>query len=1067
MFGRWTQFGMAAAGVAAAAAVATAADGPVAVAARDTANGARVELTWPNGQTPPGLTARVAGGVLLIEAESALAVEPAAIARQAPKSFALARRDGGGRALRISLRRDGTASVARSPQGHVVTFAASATPAAAETVAPSSSQPRSAVASLTIGERPDFTRLAFLFPGGATVTPIQTGDRLDLRFSRAAEIDIARLNVSPPKLVRGARIISRPGERLAISLTLEAAVKQRHFVDGSRVIVDLTPAPVAAKPQAASVTPAPPRPGGTGRITFAEDPTATTFGFQFAAPVRAAAFRRGDAIYVLFDAASAPDVRSVARVGRRHTDVTAVTGDGVAGVRIGAPPETLVSARADGAAWRITLAQRVEPGPAATTERETAPGQSGKLVVKFGRDGVVRWIEDPSVGDRIAVALVPGSTLGVNTRRATLEAAILPAAHGAAAEVRADGVGAAFENGAFVVSRGGGLIASTAQQTPDADAVAIADAAAESEAAAGDMLLALNDWSKTKETRVVDAIEELERRAAKEGTEPGAPSFARMALAKFLLAHELAPEALGALRVASVNQPQLEVDPQFRLMRAAAAAMMGRFRDAQADLAASGLQNDPGAALWRGYVAAQNQNWPDARRALEAGRSALGQQPRGWRVRFNLALAEAALSTGDLAAAEAAIAAARGSAASPDLTAQVQLMQARLAKARGDLKGALAMFEQIAKARDEASAVRASLEIVRIRRELQEMTAQEAVDALEALRFRWRGDGIELETIQALGHTYSEMNRWREGLSAMRVASMRFGSHPTARRMRVDMGALFERLFLDGEADKLEPIQALGLFYEFRDLAPFGPDGDRMIRLLAARLIAVDLLDKAAELMKHQVENRLEGLGQAQIAVDLAAIYMQDGKYAEALDAINTTRQPRLPPDLIAERRIMEANALLKLGRFDHAVEIVEKDRSPDGQRIRAEAAWRQKEWSQASAMLAPLLPSGAAALTPDERRLVLRAAMAAVYADDTRSLAALERRFGARMQGTPEADAFEVIASDPAPGDSKLADAARMIARTDLMDRFMAGVRARLSEGGAAPATAAAVPAPPTPPRA
>ena len=38
------------------------------------------------------------------------------------------------------------------------------------------------------------------------------------------------------------------------------------------------------------------------------------------------------------------------------------------------------------------------------------------------------------------------------------------------------------------------------------------------------------------------------------------------------------------------------------------------------------------------------------------------------------------------------------------------------------------------------------------------------------------------------------------------------------------------------------------MFYEFRELTPIGRRGDEMIRRLADRLVAVDLLDQAGEL---------------------------------------------------------------------------------------------------------------------------------------------------------------------------------------------------------------------------
>ena len=42
-------------------------------------------------------------------------------------------------------------------------------------------------------------------------------------------------------------------------------------------------------------------------------------------------------------------------------------------------------------------------------------------------------------------------------------------------------------------------------------------------------------------------------------------------------------------------------------------------------------------------------------------------------------------------------------------------------------------------------------------------------------------------------------------------------------------------------------------------MTPIGRQGDEMVRLLAKRLVEVDLLDQATELLRHQVDNRLKG----------------------------------------------------------------------------------------------------------------------------------------------------------------------------------------------------------------
>jgi hypothetical protein len=919
--------------------------------------------------------------------------------------------------------------------------------------------------------RQDYTRLAFRFAGATTVTPIQQGNRLDLRFSRAADIDIAELRATPPRFVREVRRISAAGAPVRLQLTLEAGVRQRHFVDGDRVVVDLLPPTenieqTVAENGERTNAPAPARPpvNGAGRVQLVEGANDTRVTVTWPQAARAAAFRRGEAIWVVFDASGRMDLTGVARVGRRHQDVQVVQGQGIIGLRIPASADIQVSASAEDNSWTFTLAARATvPTPAQLTREVNAEGQ-GRMMVAFGREGVIRWINDPEIGDRIAVAMLGGPARGVVTRRATMEAAILPAAHGAVVEPRADDVAATFEGGTLTVSRGAGLIAAAPAQSQlaaDVSAAMMQDdlGGAPMHAEAANNLV-----------QVRQRIDQLTRAAAEEGVAEGAPVEARMALARYLLENEFAAEALGALRIVAINQGELvEIDPEYRLLRGAANVMMGRVHAARPDLTASALLNNPSAALWRGYAAAQEQNWADARRELERGAGALEEHPPAWRARFQVVLAEAAFQLNDYAAAEAAARAAVAEAPDQALRLQGRLIEARVVAARGDTARALTMMDELARTPDEETAVRAQVEAIRRRRTTGVMRAIDSVEPLEALRFRWRGNSTELMIVGMLGETYSELGRWREALATMRIAADRFSTEPSARQLRADMSTLFERLFLDGEADQLEPIQALGLFYEFSDLTPVGPNGDRIVRLLAGRLVHVDLLEQAAQLLQHQVDERLQGVGKAQVAADLAAIYLMDHKPDRALVALASSRQPNVPQTLQADRRILEARALLDMGRLDAASEMVERDRSEDAQRVRAEAAWRARDWERAAVELRTLLAARNRSQPLDEhaRQVVLRTGVALTLAGDDAGVRALYRDYAGDMTNTPQADAFEVVAAGITADGAAIRDVARAVARTDLLGRFIDRMRTRMTEQAARTAAnnAAAPQAPATPP--
>lgn len=1037
----------------------------------ETENGARIEARWADGRDgdPPPVEASVDAGVLRLRFAEAVEVDASELAAQAPRVVSFAQADDDGRGVSVALRRDLAAHVGVSGRARIVQLATpgepvALAPAAGEADAPPPPPaPPENQATVSAGVRDNFTRLTFRFPQPTTVQPRQTGERLELNFSRAADLDLAELRAAPPRFLRNAQITSRPGQPLRIALTVDPGVRQRHFVDGNYAVVDLLPPenpPEQPVPVADADTPPPPEnytpPRAPSAVRVTEDTNATRIVVEFPSPARAAAFRRGGAIWILFEAGGRIDLTGVARAGRRHTDMIPVSSGGMIGLRIPAPPDVLVSARADGNAWTFTLSPRAEAAAnAVDVRRDVSLANMGRIIADFRRDGSVKWIEDPEVGDRIAVALLTGPARGVAQRRATLEAALLPSAQGAVIEPRADGVTVAFERGALIVTRGNGLLTSEGQ---------VAGAADSSQDIAE---LGMEDGGAAPSANVRVRLDELTRAAAAEGVEIGAPVEARLELARFLVRNELAAEALGALRIAAINQPDIEIDPEFRLLRAAANIMMGRSADARADLSASSLADDPAAALWRGYAAFLEENWEEARAQLEQGRVALESFQPEWRARLELARAEAALQSGDLVSAEEAARAAQGQAASSAARLRASLILARAAAARGDSEGALAMFTELTRARDEEVAVRAGLEAVRLHRAAGGVESQEAADLLEAMRFRWRGDALEIDVIATLGEVYMELGRWREALEVMQVAADRYPGAPAARRLRADMVSAFERLFLDGEADRLEPIQALGLFYQFVDLTPVGPNGDRMVRLLAGRLVNVDLLEQACQLLQHQVDERLEGVARAQIAADLAAIYLMDRKPEQAFQAIAGTRVPNIPAALVAERRILEARALLDLGRLDHAVELVERVEGAEGQRVRAEAAWRARDWERASAELNRLLAmrGRATPLTAEDRHVVLRAAIAMTMAGQDDRVRALYREYAGDMAGTDEADPFEIVAAGIDAEGVAVRDLARAVSRTDLLDRYLQRIRTRLTDGAAGATSPSPPPAPPRPP--
>jgi tetratricopeptide (TPR) repeat protein len=430
----------------------------------------------------------------------------------------------------------------------------------------------------------------------------------------------------------------------------------------------------------------------------------------------------------------------------------------------------------------------------------------------------------------------------------------------------------------------------------------------------------------------------------------------------------------------------------------------------------------------------------------------------------------AALETGDLNAARALLAYSfsQEAPAADQLTAR--LVQARLFEIDGQSDRALAVYKAIARAPLDGIATPAKLGVIKIEMAKGTMTADVAAGQLEQLKWRWRGDATELAVIRTLGELYLSQGRYREAMDTLKRAGNRLANLPGAAELQLDLSNAFKALFLDGAADGLQPVQALALFYDFRDLTPVGADGDEMVRRLARRLVDVDLLDQAAELLRYQVDNRLEGVAKAQVATTLATVLLMDRQPEPALQAIWNSRTTLLPSALNAERRALEARALMELGRYDHALEVLGDDRSAEAQGVRADIFWKQENWAGAAALYEARLGERhidtARPLTPDEESRVIRAGVGYSLGRDSVALARLSRNYAPFVANARSQAAMRIALDglDGMDGVVRAQDFAGLTASADTFTGWVAQMKQQLRErtgagqatGGSRPATPA-----------
>jgi tetratricopeptide (TPR) repeat protein len=767
--------------------------------------------------------------------------------------------------------------------------------------------------------------------------------------------------------------------------------------------------------------------------------------FPFPSRVSSAAFKRDDVLWVLFDSALPLDTSAVATALGPLARSLGVqpSGQGQA-LRIELGQPLLTTLGADGNSWILSVGELVlEPArPLQMTRNVRKSGQS-QLIVDLADAGALHELDDPRVGDKIFAVTAFGPPRGLIKTYSFTELDSLPAAHGLAVVPRVDDLKVQIEFEKVVISRERGLTLSTGALDPARLTVPRKDLKARRQEGGADSFAARDPAEFTGKVREI--TEAITRADA------GQKNAARFQLAELYIAHRLAPEALGVLRLVANDEPGVERDPGFIILNAAAQAMLGRNEEARRALARAEVEDNPEAALWRTVAANGAARFDEAREAAVKTGSADSRYPPDVQALFAISAAEASTELNDFAGAQARVAEVAPEEIAPDLRARYELLKARLADAAGRGEDALQHLDRATETGDRAAAAEAEYRRIRMGVRDKTMEVEDAIEQLQSLAFGWRGNDIELKTLRFLANLQAQTGRFRDAFNNMRSALMINPDAETTRLLQDEMQREYISLYLDGKADRLEPVQALALYYDFRDLMPISQLGDQIVRKLADRLVAVDLLDPAAELLTHQIDNRLRGAARARVAADLAVVHLLDRKPEQALAVINKTRQPQLPASVERQRRIVEARALSETGRSDLALELIAPLSGSDADRLKADILWRAKRWHEAGDRLETMLAGRWSDGTPldlQERQDVLRAGVAFALANDQLALDRLRTKFGPKMKDSPNAATFDVVTGSIQTQGSDFRQIAKEIASVDTLKTFLDEYRTQYLSG-------------------
>lgn len=748
--------------------------------------------------------------------------------------------------------------------------------------------------------------------------------------------------------------------------------------------------------------------------------------FDWGREVPAALYRQGPYLWLLFDAPPVQDLSG--RIARQTPELAPVAQFKAAGatlLRFAASPILKPRLRRDGTAWVVDL-WPLESRPSPQIVSYIEPAEPGERVY-FEMRGAVRKLAytAPDLGVPMVVVPAIREAQGLADGRAFPQFRALPSIQGLALRLGDEAVQVAVsEDGVRVGDPAGLLVSYGANRALLKENVPRPDV--------GPRLFDLAEWRGGGLARYPTRLKALQR--ALVNAAPEREAAARLDLARFYFAHGLIVEALAVIELGRTAEPPLAMDPELRLIRGIGRLLSDDYTAAAADLYHPAMIGESEAALWHAAMAAVSLDWQVAAELFAETKGLVDAYPPAVRTRLRLLAAEARLEIDDLAGARNILDAIRDDDPGLAERAQVALLAGRILLKEGKTEEARALWTRLAAIGPHPkSQTRARLALLDLALAADELTIEEAIEELERLRFLWRGDHFELAMLERLGNLHLQRYDYRNALRAYRQAASYFPNSKQAQSIAQRMREIFSGIYLGPSDRAMPPLTALALYEEFKELTPPGKRGDAMISRLADRLVEVDLLDRAAQLLSTQVKYRLTGEPKSRAATRLAEIQLLDELPEAALQTLKDSAMASLPADLADQRRRLEVRGLSALRRYDEAIKKLGGDESPEALRLRADILMAQEDWAAAAVILPRLLPQVAGAdttLGASDRQAVIDLAVAFTMMDARDKLADLNQAYAAVMARTPERSTFALLTEGLEPAEAKsIAKALREVA--------------------------------------
>ena len=487
---------------------------------------------------------------------------------------------------------------------------------------------------------------------------------------------------------------------------------------------------------------------------------------------------------------------------------------------------------------------------------------------------------------------------------------------------------------------------------------------------------------------------------------------ARLMLVRYYISYGLGAEALQELRRLT-QMPEYHQTEETEALFGVANFLLRRYDAAMEHLSFGALPSDNQAVFWRTLSSTAQEYKKENNIILTSYISLIKDYPIALKARIALVAADNALNAGDDLAAQNFID-VLNNIDSKNLYYQARIgyLTAKRRVLQGYPRNGIKLYNNIAASLSQKYSALARYEAAVLEQKLGMQPLAKIIRKLEQLHYAWPDKKFRLQVLRTLADYYIRSSDYLNALRKLNL-SMSLETEDEKPRTLKRMVNILEDIYINNRADNLPPLKSLAIYKEFEWLAPQSRNYNEIIRRLADRLVAVDLLPRAYSLLQNQLRfSRLNDKERAAVGTRLALISLFEDKNIDALNFLDQTQSTDINATLKAQRKIIRAKTLSNLDRNEEAIDLLKDDYSKNALLLKSEIYWNAGMWNEASDSIRYLVeaPQTGKPLSQEQIGYILDWATTLQKAGKTTVLVRLRNKFLPYFENTKYYSPFSIL---------------------------------------------------------